>query len=120
MPDDAPILDQSVLAELRESVGDDEEFIADLVATYVSEGEGHLSAMDAAADAADAAAIIRPAHTLKSSSAALGAMRLSQIAREIEMAGRAGDAADLSTRVADARAAWDATLREMTAAGLIK
>ena len=39
----------------------------------------------------DAAAIVRPAHTLKSSSAALGALRLAQIAREIEMAGRAGD-----------------------------
>jgi HPt (histidine-containing phosphotransfer) domain-containing protein len=116
----APVLDRSVLAELRESVGDDDAFIADLVATYVAEGRDHLGAMDAAAAAGDAAAIVRPAHTLKSSSAALGALRLAQIAREIEMAGRAGDAADLATRVADARAAWDATVREMASAGLTK
>jgi len=120
MLDEGPVVDQSVIAELRESVGDDESFIADLVATYVDEGEGHFAAMDAAAAAGDAAAIVRPAHTLKSSSAALGAMRLSQIAREIEMAGRAGDAANLVARVAEARAAWDATLREMAAAGLTK
>jgi HPt (histidine-containing phosphotransfer) domain-containing protein len=116
----APVLDQSVLDELRESVGDDDAFIADLVATYIGEGRDHLAAMEAAAAAGDAAAIVRPAHTLKSSSAALGALRLAAIAREIEMAGRAGAAADLPARVADARAAWDATLAEMAAAGLTK
>src|SRR3954466_13181625 len=90
MTDEAPVLDPAVLDELRDSVGGDEEFIADLVATYVNEGSGHLSEMHAAAAAGDAAAIVRPAHTLKSSSAALGAMRLSQIARDIEFAGREG------------------------------
>jgi len=118
--EEAPALDRSVLAELRESVGDDDAFIADLVATYIAEGRDHLAAMDAAAAAGDAAAIVRPAHTLKSSSAALGALRLAAIARDIEMAGRAGETADLPTRVADARAAWDETLREMAAAGLTK
>src|SRR4051794_29951812 len=115
---DEMILDPSVLAELRESVGGDDEFIADLITTYVNEGNDHLSAIDAAAAAADAAAVVRPAHTLKSSSAALGAMRLAQIARDIEMAGRAGDAGDLGTRVAEARTAWQETLTALAAAGL--
>ena len=43
MTDDAPILDESVLDELRESVGGDEEFVADLVATYVAEGREHMA-----------------------------------------------------------------------------
>src|SRR6478609_1632660 len=115
---DEVVLDTSVLDELRASVGDDEAFIADLIATYVGEGTDHLAAMEAAAAARDAAAIVRPAHTLKSSSAALGALRLAQIAREIEAAGRAGDDAALDARVADARAAWDETLSAMRAAGL--
>jgi HPt (histidine-containing phosphotransfer) domain-containing protein len=120
MTDEAPILDKSVIDELRESVGDDDEFIADLVATYVSESRDHLTAMEQAAEANDAGAIVRPAHTLKSSSAALGAMRLAQVAREIEMAGRAGDSTDLVQRVRDARAAFDDALREMAGAGLTK
>ena len=45
MTDEAPVLDPAVLDELRDSVGGDEEFIADLVATYVNEGNGHLEAM---------------------------------------------------------------------------
>jgi HPt (histidine-containing phosphotransfer) domain-containing protein len=115
---DEPVLDAQVLAELRESVGGDEEFIADLVATYVTEGDSHLAAMQQAAAARDAAAIVRPAHTLKSSSAALGALRLAQVAREIEMAGRAGEVDGLDRRVDDAQAAWDETLSAMRAAGL--
>jgi HPt (histidine-containing phosphotransfer) domain-containing protein len=118
MSDETPVLDRAVLDELRESVGDDESFIADLAATYVEEGSGHFAAMDAAAAAGDASAIVRPAHTLKSSSAALGAMRLAQIARDIEFAGREGNASGLVERVAAARAAWDETLAEMAAAGL--
>ena len=96
MTDQAAVLDPAVLDELRESVGNDEAFIADLVATYVSEGGEHLDAMEQAARIGDAGAIVRPAHTLKSSSAALGAMRLAQIAREIEMAGRSDDATGLA------------------------
>ena len=115
---DEPILDTGVLDELRASVGDDEAFISDLIATYVGEGTDHLEAMEAAAAARDAAAIVRPAHTLKSSSAALGAMRLAQIAREIEAAGRAGEVEGLAGQVADARTAWDETLSAMRAAGL--
>ena len=120
MTDEAPVLDPAVLDELRDSVGGDEEFIADLVATYVTEGSGHLSEMQSAAAAADAAAIVRPAHTLKSSSAALGAMRLSEIAREIEFAGRAGSADGLVERVAAANSAWDETMAAMAAAGLTR
>jgi len=117
--DQTPILDPSVLAELRESVGDDDAFIAELVSTYVAEGRDHFAAMDAAVAARDAGAAVRPAHTLKSSSAALGAMRLAQIAREIEFAGREGDATGLAERVAAARAAWDETVSELAAAGLM-
>ncbi len=118
MTDQIPVLDRAVLAELRESVGGDEEFIVDLAATYVAEGGDHIAQMQVAASAGDAAAIVRPAHTLKSSSAALGAMRLSEIARGIEMAGRAGDSAGLVQLVADARATWDETLRDMATEGL--
>src|SRR4051812_16268505 len=118
MTDEPPILGRAVVAELRESVGDDEEFMADLVETYLRESRDHLSAMEQATESNDAGAIVRPAHTLKSSSAALGAMRLAQVAREIEMAGREGNAAGLVELVAAARTAWDETMTEMAAAGL--
>jgi HPt (histidine-containing phosphotransfer) domain-containing protein len=118
MTDDAPVLDEGTIAELRESVGGDDSFIADLVATYLAEGPDHLDAMRAAAQIGDTGAIVRPAHTLKSSSASLGALRLAQIAREIELAGRNDESARLVESVATAHDIWQATVDAMKRAGL--
>jgi HPt (histidine-containing phosphotransfer) domain-containing protein len=118
--DDAPILDDAVLDELRASVGGDETFIADLAATFCEEGAGQMAQMEAAAAAGDIPAIVRPAHSLKSSSAALGAMRVSQIGRDIEHAGREGRAEGLNEMVDRARQAWDLTMAELRERGLVK
>jgi len=118
--DREPVLDAAVLDELRATVGDDVEFMADLVETYVRETTGHLDAMSSAAADADAASIVRPAHTLKSSSAALGALRLAQIAREIEVTGRAGSTETLATQVEEASAVWQETYGALTTAGLTR
>lgn len=87
---DLPVVDGRVLRELLESTGDDIGFVRELVETYLADTPAQLEAMTAAVQADDAAALVRPAHTLKSSSATVGAMRLSSVARELEMAGRAG------------------------------
>jgi HPt (histidine-containing phosphotransfer) domain-containing protein len=116
--EEMPVLDDAVLAELRASTGDDEAFVRELVDAYVTEATGYLEAMSAAASAGDAAAIVRPAHTLKSSSATLGAMRLSTISRSIEEAGRAGHAGNLASDVERAHAAWAETIRALASAGL--
>ncbi len=116
LDDDTPILDDAVLAELRESTGGDDDFVRELVDAYVSEAIGYLEAMTAAV--ADPEAIVRPAHTLKSSSATLGAMRLAAISRGIEEAGRAGRADGLAADVEHAHQAWTETLAALTAAGL--
>jgi two-component system sensor histidine kinase/response regulator len=116
--DESPILDDAVLAELRESTGDDDDFLRELVETYVGEATGYLEAMRAAASEADAAAIVRPAHTLKSSSATVGAMRLAAISRGIEEAGRSGRVDGLAADVDEAQVTWKATLVALQAAGL--
>jgi HPt (histidine-containing phosphotransfer) domain-containing protein len=113
-----PLLDDAVLAGLRDATGGDDEFIVDLVETYVTEGAVNLEGIVAAAAAGDPVSIVRPAHTLKSSSASLGAMRLSAIAKTIEEKGRA----EVSDRLAEdaelARATWLETLEAFTAAGI--
>ena len=108
--DDAPVLDDAVLAELRESTGGDDDFVRELVDAYVSEATGYLEAMTVAAAAEDADAMVRPAHTLKSSSATLGAMRLAGISRTLEESARSGRADDFAADVERAQAAWASTL----------
>jgi len=114
---DAPTLDEGILHEVLESTGDDIGFVRELIETYLADTPAQLEAMAAAVEADDAPALVRPAHTLKSSSATVGASRLSALARELEMAGRSGalqpevyaslDAAQREWQVtADALAAW--------------
>jgi HPt (histidine-containing phosphotransfer) domain-containing protein len=95
--------------ELLTSVGGDRAFVAELIDAYLADAPIQLGAIDEAAAAADAYAMVRPAHTLKSSSATLGLLRLAAAARELEMAGRSG-ALDSSVgdAVATLRADWDA------------
>jgi HPt (histidine-containing phosphotransfer) domain-containing protein len=86
----APVLDGEVLAGLTASVGGDRAFVVDLIETYLADGEAQMQAIDEALHANDSAALVRPAHTLKSSSATLGAMRIADVARELESNGRSG------------------------------
>jgi HPt (histidine-containing phosphotransfer) domain-containing protein len=115
---DVAVLDDRVVDDLRESTGGDDEFVRDLVATYVDEAIPNLDAMADAAATGDAAAIVRPAHTMKSTSASIGAMRLSAICRDIETAGREGRATGLEAAVETARSTWADTLEALRSAGL--
>lgn len=85
---DTPVLDGDVLEELAASVSDDRGFVRELIRTYLADAEDQLASIEAAVAADDPAALVRPAHTLKSSSATLGARRLAERARALEMAGR--------------------------------
>jgi HPt (histidine-containing phosphotransfer) domain-containing protein len=117
MPEpDVHVVDERILAELLASTGDDIGFVRELIETYLADILIQFEAMTVAVDADDAASLVRPAHTLKSSSATVGAMRLSSVARELEMAGRSGslDAA-AHAGLDTARAEWQAAADALNA-----
>ena len=87
---DLETLDTMVLDELRDSVDGDRAFVVELIEAYLADAPVHIAAIDSAAASGDAATLVRPAHTLKSSSATLGLQRLAAAARELEMAGKSG------------------------------
>ena len=111
------MIDDGVLAELRASVESDMTFVRDLVDAYIADSEGCIIAIDAAVAAGDAAALVRPAHTLKSSSATVGAMPLSTTARTLETAARTGalDDAEAQRAAARIRAEWESSTAELRA-----
>jgi two-component system sensor histidine kinase/response regulator len=107
---EAAVLDDAVLDELRASVDGDRAFVVELIEAYLADGAANIEAIASAVDSDDADALVRPAHTLKSSSATLGATRVATTARELEMLGRSGT---LGTGVGDLlghiQEAWPAT-----------
>ena len=110
MAEDSHVIDDGVLAELRASVENDMAFVRDLVDAYIADSAGCIDAIEAAVAADDAGALVRPAHTLKSSSATVGAMPLSATARTLEVAARAGRLDEDETQAAAARirGEWEA------------
>jgi signal transduction histidine kinase/CheY-like chemotaxis protein/HPt (histidine-containing phosphotransfer) domain-containing protein len=80
-----PVIDRGVLQDLREVM--EEDFIR-LLLTYLQNTPAQLQRLDEAARAGDIDAMVRPAHSLKSSSANVGAMQVSELAKELEYAAR--------------------------------
>jgi signal transduction histidine kinase/CheY-like chemotaxis protein/HPt (histidine-containing phosphotransfer) domain-containing protein len=81
------VLDGDVLAELREVMG--AEF-GNLVQMFLVDAAKYIQQLEEAAAGGDMEKMIAPAHTLKSSSANLGAMAVSAAAKRIEVGAREG------------------------------
>ncbi len=84
------VLDHGVLDELLASLGGDTAFLAELIDTYLSDAPSLLAQLHSALTAQSADEFRRAAHTLKSSSASLGAYSLSATAKEMELMGKEG------------------------------
>ena len=105
-----PPLDLEILNELREIMG--AEFVS-LVQVFLADAPLALERIRSLSGSSDLAAIAAPAHTLKSTSANLGAMILSGQAKTLEM-----DAKQNTLRAAPARAAALTAEFERVAAAL--
>jgi HPt (histidine-containing phosphotransfer) domain-containing protein len=77
-------------AALVHEVGDDPAFVAGVVDEYLTSSPEILEGMRVAVRANQPADLTRLAHTLKSSSASLGADRLAELCQEIELSARSG------------------------------
>jgi HPt (histidine-containing phosphotransfer) domain-containing protein len=80
-----PVLAMDVINELREIMGN--EYLG-LVRLFLEDAPSHIERLKLAAASNDIAAMVAPSHTLKSSSANLGALSLSAIAKRIELGAR--------------------------------
>jgi CheY-like chemotaxis protein/HPt (histidine-containing phosphotransfer) domain-containing protein len=86
-PPAPPDIDQVVLGELREIM---EEAFPDLVHTYLRDTPALIIAMRDGIRDGDANGLRLAAHTIKSSSANMGAAQVAALAKELESIGRAG------------------------------
>lgn len=83
-------LDLEVLQSFRETMGEDaSEYLATLIGIYLEESPGLLQSLEDAIAQTTPAVMEAAAHTLKSSSAGLGAITLSQLCQKIESLGKA-------------------------------
>ena len=79
------LVDDEIIAELREVM---EEEFADLIGSFLNDLPVQLDLIQEAIAQSDAADLYRIAHKFKSSCGSLGAMRLAELFRRLEQAGR--------------------------------
>ncbi len=97
---DTPAVDREQVATMRETLGEDfEEFMA----VYLEDTEQALAAMPAAHEAGDIGEVHRWAHSIKSSSLAVGASRLAEMAKSMEEEARNKRLTDTPARIAALR-----------------
>jgi HPt (histidine-containing phosphotransfer) domain-containing protein len=84
-------VDNAVLGQLCESVGDDPEFLAELVDDFLQDAPAQLESLRGAATSGDATAARRAAHTLKGNSRTFGAGNLASLCEGAETAAGVGD-----------------------------
>lgn len=78
---ESPDLDYAAISELKESLEDD---FSEIIGIYVNSTSNIIKEMKQAFSAANHAEIKRLAHSLKSSSANVGAIKISSLAKELE------------------------------------
>ena len=76
-----------------------EDFLVDLIDVYLEDTPNRIAQMRESVDGGDTDTLIREAHTLKSSSANVGAMRLSALAKQMELVWQTGNFAGMADDV---------------------
>jgi HPt (histidine-containing phosphotransfer) domain-containing protein len=100
-------IDAATMANLLEITGGDQGFVDELVDTYIAEGGRIIGELVAAADAGSVADLVRPAHSLKSSSLNVGALELGELCRRLEQDALNGAVDDPVSRAAEVNRAFD-------------
>lgn len=100
-------IDQSALDKLLETVGGDQEFMHELVQTFLQEAPTMLDQVQSALAAGDADQVRLAAHSLKSNAAQFGASKLRELCLEIEQRAKGKELDGLDQLTAQARAEFE-------------
>ena len=92
-------IDTATFAELQDTAG--AEFVGELVGTFLEEAPQMIAELRTAQAGASADAFRRAAHSLKSNANTFGALKLGEMARELELGGLVADAAPVDALQAE-------------------
>ena len=108
-------LDPDAVEMLRVNMATIPGGFAQVIDAYLTDGEVAVKELEQGLAKGDAAHIQRAAHSLKSQSAAVGAMSLAEVCRELEIMGHEGRLEGMAERVAQAREGFESAISELLA-----
>lgn len=103
-----PILDEDVVQKLIDlSPNGSNEILLKIIAAYLTSSLENMNDIDQAIVEIDIERLRHASHTLKSSSAAVGALAFSKLCAEIEAAARGGDLTGSSEKIPTLKATYE-------------
>jgi HPt (histidine-containing phosphotransfer) domain-containing protein len=108
-------IDDAVLVSLRESVGDDPEFLVELVDEFLQDAPKQLDSLREAASSGDVATARRAAHTLKGNSLTFGARKLASLCQDAETAASVDNLSAVLPRLDEIDGEWSRVGAELLA-----
>ncbi len=104
-------LNPAALERLREWGG--EKLVSQMVRLFLTNAPTRMSQIRDGANGADAKEVEKGSHSLKSSAANLGAMRVHELCAAIEDAAEAGEVERIRSLLPDLEAAYEAVIQEL-------
>ncbi|HRQ40170.1 MAG TPA: response regulator [Chloroflexota bacterium] len=101
-----PSLDPAAIANLRDLVGGEPEYLVELIDSFLEDAPILLANMEKAVTEGNATALRLHAHSLKSNAADFGAKELAELCKQLEMAGKNGQMVGTAVLVSQSQAAY--------------
>ncbi len=113
MPD-LPTIDPDAIANLRDlNPGDGGEFLREIIAIYIEDTPKRLADLRACLASGDVSTFTRAAHTVKGSSANVGAQALKGIAERLELIARKDGLGAVGSLIDDCEAEFGRVMAEL-------
>jgi two-component system, sensor histidine kinase and response regulator len=107
-----PVISLTTLEMLREAVGGDER-LERILDVFISQAETHIETIAHAIALGDARAVASTAHTLNGGAAAIGAVAMATVARELEQMGDRGQLSGAPDQLRQLSEAYERTRAEL-------
>ena len=107
---DTEIIDLKIYNELSEAM---EEEMSEVISLFATSTQDYLEQLDQEEGASASEDLVRCAHSIKSSSASLGAIALSKLAKELEREGGSGKVANLKEKVSAMKTAFKVAIEQL-------
>lgn len=103
-----PLFSIEVILQMQSELGVKISFVDELIKIYLNDSQPLIAKLEASIESQQLKDLTKAAHSLKSSSAALGALRLAQMCREVEQTDvKALDWAKLGARIQEIKACFE-------------
>ncbi len=107
------VIDQALILRLKAMAPADPEFLKDVITMFLGQAPEIISDMDKYCTSHQYELMGEAAHKLKGSALNMGAKKLAEVCREIEIRGRSNDGSDCDKMIASVKVIYEKTAEEL-------